>query len=162
MSRGEGEVHWSRRKIRGSLKRKKDVTFQLHTIDTWETLSERKRTWKVITSRFFASNCRDLQKTAFSLNHQSDECTLLQNAPKLSYTVNAHTNLMASSVSGIGREREEWHGITSSGESSIQHPAIRNNSPGFSAIFGSQRWDEMIQMSGIEMNDWPGTTETES
>ena len=36
-------------KIRGSLKI--IVTFQL-TIDTWETLSERKRTWKVIASRF--------------------------------------------------------------------------------------------------------------
>ena len=68
-------------------KYKKDVTFQLHTIDPWETLSERKRTWKVITSSFFPSNCRDLQKTAFSLNYQSDECTLLQNAPKLSYTL---------------------------------------------------------------------------
>ena len=60
------------------------------------------------------------------------------------YTVNADTNLMASSVSGIGRENEEWHGIRSSGESSIQHPAIRNNPPGFSVIFGSQRWVEMI------------------
>ena len=40
--------------------------------------------------RFFPSNCRDLQKTAFSLNHQSDECTLLQNAPKLSYTLHSH------------------------------------------------------------------------
>ena len=37
--------------------------------------------------QIFPSNCRDLQKTAFSLNYQSDECTLLQNASKLSYTV---------------------------------------------------------------------------
>ena len=51
-----------------------------YTIDTWETLLERKKT------QFFR-RIVDIQKTAFSWNYQSAECTLLLNAPKLSYTV---------------------------------------------------------------------------
>ena len=51
-----------------------------YTSATWETLLERKKT------QFFR-RIVDIQKTAFSWNYQSAECTLLLNAPKLSYTV---------------------------------------------------------------------------
>ena len=51
-----------------------------YTIDTRETLLERKKT------KFFRRIVH-IQKTAFSWNYQSAECTLLLNAPKLSYTL---------------------------------------------------------------------------
>ena len=129
--------------------------------------------WSVRNSIGTEENMESYHQQIFSIKLQrlAENCIFfelserrVQFAPECFETElhSADTNLMASSVSGIGRENEKWHGITSSGESSLQHPAIRNNPPGFSVIFSSQRWVEMIQMSWIEMNDWPRTTETES
>ena len=100
-----------------------------YTIDTRETLLERKF--------FFPANCTYSEKCIFlelsvSRVHFAPECSETE-------LHIADTNLMASSVSGIRREQAEWQGVPS-GDCSIQHPAIRNNPPGLSVIFGSQRW----------------------
>ena len=167
MSRAEGEVHWSRRKIRGSLKRKKDVTFQLHTIDPWETLSERKRTWKVITSRFFsiklerpAENCIFFELSERRM-HFAPECS----ETELHITQSVLTPiwwLPLFQVSGEkGSSDTEFHLQESPRYNIPLSGTTRLDSLSSSVANGELRWSRCPGLR-IEMNDWPRTTETES
>ena len=140
MSRGEGEVHLTgggHGKNTGIIENKSDISTHHWYTRNFIRAEENMKSYR---QQIFTLNCK-YSETAFSWNYQSDDCTLLQNVPNPSYTHSPDTNLRASSVSGIGRDKGEWQGSSSSpGDSSLQHPAIRNNPPGFSVIFCSQRW----------------------